>query len=123
MKVHVVDIEPGDTPESVAQDMAKRILKANPELKNRRDRDWMTRTRQEYLVGIKIETEMSLFPLVRELRKHLQNFMDENKILNDPMVFTTNQFRKVEDKYTHFEGIENGSGYREWCSYDKGEGY
>ncbi|HJX79163.1 hypothetical protein [Glutamicibacter sp.] len=120
MKVHVIDVEQGDKPETVAKGLYEMIRKENPELlKHRKPHGKYT----DYIVQIHIQTGMDLFPLVRELRKHLQAFMDDNKIDNDPMSFVTTEYDKVIDRYTHFEGKNNGSGYREWCSYDKGEGY
>jgi hypothetical protein len=119
MKVHVLDIEPGDTPNSVAQNVKDMIMKERPEIAHRKPYG----PYKDHLVQLYIQTDMGLFPLVKELRKHLQNFMDENPIKNDPMVFVTTEYEQVIDKYLYFEGKKNGSGYREWCSYDKGEGY
>lgn len=117
------------TPDEVADKLTKLIKKAtekNPDMKKEFEgRKWMQDKVKNHLVELYIKTDIELFPLVASLRKHLQAFMDENKpfIKNDPMVFITTEFRKVNDKYTGFEGVENGGGYREWCSYDKGEGY
>ena len=118
----IIDIE-GKSTDDVAK-MVEKIIHADPEvMKDRKDRKWMQDKVKNHLVELHIKTDMEFFPLVKELRKHLQAFMDENHILNDPMVFITTEYREVQDNYTDFKGIENGSGYREWCSYDKGEGY
>lgn len=67
----------------------------------------------KYILQVGIETDLDMFPLMDKIKNIFSKDVENNNF-KDITRFRLIEYKEIIDRFTHLEGVQNGSGYGDW---------